>query len=335
MSGKRERKKKEETAAVRVLKISAVVIGAYLYSQVLTGLIDISSRSNISADFEAAADAVNMPEARPLIALEEAPRLSYDAFGNMYQKKYLNKETDILKDTQILSSSVEKGDKRESVFVVSQENDYSEIMTNEGNVGYVRTSALTDNLEYIFDEADMTKYAKANTFVRRAPFIDGEEAGKLSLNTKLVIKGTNDMQFWQTEYKGETVYVDKDDLMDKPKVIAPVQPKSSGGGYIGTWDGRKLTRSNGTIMGPSGKETYYNLRMNYVVELMHDAGFQGEYWVRSDGVKMFGDYVMVAADFSIRPKGTILPTSLGMGIVCDTGTFIYTNRYQIDIAVNW
>ena len=124
--------------------------------------------------------------------------------------------------------------------------------------------------------------------------------------------------------------------MDSPKVIAkPVVQKSSGGGSIGKWDGRKLTRRNGTIMGPSGKETWYNLKMSYVVKLMHKAGFKGEYWIREDGVKMFGNYVMVAADLSIRPKGTILPTSLGMGIVCDTGTFIYTNKYQIDIAVAW
>jgi 3D (Asp-Asp-Asp) domain-containing protein len=44
---------------------------------------------------------------------------------------------------------------------------------------------------------------------------------------------------------------------------------------------------------------------------------------------------MIAADLSIRPRGSLVPTSLGMGIVCDTGTFIYTNPTQIDIAVAW
>ena len=75
--------------------------------------------------------------------------------------------------------------------------------------------------------------------------------------------------------------------------------------------------------------------MSRVVEIMHELGFEGEYWVRDDGVKMFGDYIMVATDLSHRPKGTILPTSLGMGMVCDTGEFVKWNSYQIDIAVAW
>lgn len=101
------------------------------------------------------------------------------------------------------------------------------------------------------------------------------------------------------------------------------------------WDGPVLNSYIGTVEGPSGKETYYNLPMSRVVEIMHELGFEGEYWVRDDGVKMFGDYIMVAADLSHRPKGTILPTSLGMGIVCDTGGFVKWNSYQIDIAVAW
>lgn len=101
------------------------------------------------------------------------------------------------------------------------------------------------------------------------------------------------------------------------------------------WDGPVLNSYIGTVEGPSGKETYYNLPMSRVVEIMHELGFEGEYWVRDDGVKMFGDYIMVAADLSHRPKGTILPTSLGMAMVCDTGGFVKWNSYQIDIAVAW
>lgn len=101
------------------------------------------------------------------------------------------------------------------------------------------------------------------------------------------------------------------------------------------WDGPVLNSYIGTVEGPSGKETYYNLPMSRVVEIMHELGFEGEYWVRDDGVKMFGDYIMVATDLSHRPKGTILPTSLGMGMVCDTGEFVKWNSYQIDIAVAW
>ncbi|UNT96913.1 hypothetical protein [Allobaculum mucilyticum] len=101
------------------------------------------------------------------------------------------------------------------------------------------------------------------------------------------------------------------------------------------WTGSVLTPSAGVNMGPSGKETYYNLPMEGVVSIMRDMGNTDEYWVRDDGVKMLGDYVMIAAHLPTRPRGSLVPTSLGMGIVCDTGTFALNNHTQIDIAVAW
>lgn len=101
------------------------------------------------------------------------------------------------------------------------------------------------------------------------------------------------------------------------------------------WRGPRLTRSRGTIQGPSGKETYYNLNMAGVVSIMRRMGYDYEYWVRSDGVKMYGNYVMVAANLDLRPRGSLVQTSLGMGIVCDTGTFAKRNPTQIDIATAW
>ncbi len=99
--------------------------------------------------------------------------------------------------------------------------------------------------------------------------------------------------------------------------------------------GPSLTRSRGTIQGPSGKETYYNLNMSGVVGIMRRMGYDYEYWVRDDGVKMFGNYVMVAANLNLRPRGSLVQTSLGMGMVCDTGTFAKRNPTQIDIATAW
>jgi 3D (Asp-Asp-Asp) domain-containing protein len=99
--------------------------------------------------------------------------------------------------------------------------------------------------------------------------------------------------------------------------------------------GPHLTRQSGVFNGPSGKETYYNLNMSGVVRILQRSGIDGYFWVRSDGVKMWGDYVMCAADLSIRPRGSLVNTSLGKGIVVDTGTFIYSNRAQLDIAVTW
>lgn len=102
-----------------------------------------------------------------------------------------------------------------------------------------------------------------------------------------------------------------------------------------TYNGEKLTPAKGRINGPSGQETYYNLDMSGVVNIMRGMGNNDQYWVREDGVKMLGDYVMVAASFNIRPRGSLVETSLGMGIVCDTGGFAHANPTQIDIAVTW
>ena len=101
------------------------------------------------------------------------------------------------------------------------------------------------------------------------------------------------------------------------------------------WKGPVLSKGRGVVYGPSGKETYYNLNMNGVVNMMRSMGNTDEYWVREDGCKMLGDYIMVAANLNIRPRGSIVETSLGEGIVCDTGGFASRNPYQIDIAVTW
>ena len=99
-----------------------------------------------------------------------------------------------------------------------------------------------------------------------------------------------------------------------------------------------LTKSGGVFDGPSGKETYYNLPMGRCIDIMRSYGYDVEtypYWVREDGAKMLGEYVMCAANLNIRPKGTIVETSLGMGIVVDTGSFASYDTTQLDLAVDW
>ena len=76
--------------------------------------------------------------------------------------------------------------------------------------------------------------------------------------------------------------------------------------------------------------------MSSVVAKMHQLGFKGEYSVRSDGAKLFDGKVMIAADLSVYPRGTILYTSLGKSIVCDTGEFVHQyGSSAFDIATNW
>lgn len=92
-------------------------------------------------------------------------------------------------------------------------------------------------------------------------------------------------------------------------------------------DSSRLTRSSGVNYYNGNKETYYNLDMSGVISNAQSIGIQGNYWIRDDGVKMYGDYVIVAAQMD---KGTIISTSLGTGIVLD-----YCPAGTIDIATNW
>ena len=99
--------------------------------------------------------------------------------------------------------------------------------------------------------------------------------------------------------------------------------------------GDVLTASKGVNYGPSGKETYYNLNMSGVIDIAKSQGIEGEYWVREDGVKMYGDYVIVAANLDTHPRGSTVETSLGTGIVLDTGGFAASDPTQVDIATDW
>ena len=129
---------------------------------------------------------------------------------------------------------------------------------------------------------------------------------------------------------------DEEEMPKKRKVVKKVQEKKENNHVTIKRSNKScLNRTNGVFAGPSGKETYYNLNMQGCIRLMEALGYNYRFWIREDGVKMYGNYVMCAADLSIRPKGTILQTSLGTGIVCDTGSFVNQNRYQLDIATAW
>lgn len=100
---------------------------------------------------------------------------------------------------------------------------------------------------------------------------------------------------------------------------------SNGDGYGSSSGG--LTQSSGVYYYEGRKETYYNLDMENVILNAQALGIQGDYWIRNDGVKMYGDYVIVASQ---AKKGTIIETSLGTGIILD-----YCPAGTIDIATNW
>ena len=94
--------------------------------------------------------------------------------------------------------------------------------------------------------------------------------------------------------------------------------------------------------GPSGKEDYYNLPMDMVIENLRHKGYTEEeypYWINEYGCKMLGSYIMVSADISKYSYGSIIDTSLGKGIMVDAiGSSLFedeNNKVEIDIATNW
>lgn len=100
----------------------------------------------------------------------------------------------------------------------------------------------------------------------------------------------------------------------------------------GKWSSNYLTAAAGTNIytgadGRTVKETWCDLNPNNLAKLMKEQhGIDLDYWIREDGVYMYGDYVMVAADIPHMDgteqaaeyrKGDLVQTSLGTGIVVD------------------
>lgn len=157
--------------------------------------------------------------------------------------------------------------------------------------------------------------------VREKPDTGCAVIGKLVPGNKVTVTGEiYGSDFVRIDYKGSHAYVHSDYLTE----------------LVVAWQGQKLTKGLGTVHGPSGKETYYNLPMGGVIKLMNTLGYNYLYWVREDGVKMYGNYIMVAADTNRYPKGTIVETSLGTGCVVDhcESAEKYSGTW-FDIAVTW
>lgn len=196
-----------------------------------------------------------------------------------------------------------------------------------------------------------------------------EEEKKITEEIHPKVKRTTKEYFVQTTEKSE---LDTTEPTTQPEITKPKKAKNKikkksekteeYGDY--TWNGPKLTLPIGEIQGPSGKETYYNLNMSGCISIMKDIkeNPDSDKYIRvlseeakqkivknlesltsfeettdENKVKRIGQYVMCAADLRIRPKGTILKTSFGWGMVVDTGTFANTDdpTNQLDIAVNW
>ncbi|MBQ1295606.1 MAG: hypothetical protein IIY21_16290 [Clostridiales bacterium] len=94
-----------------------------------------------------------------------------------------------------------------------------------------------------------------------------------------------------------------------------------------------LTASLGRITFNGHTETWYDLPMDRVIQEA-DAmiGVSDMYYIREDGVKMYGPWVIVASHPSV-PRYSFVDTSLGLGIVLDRHEMPDKNLY--DIATDW
>ena len=179
--------------------------------------------------------------------------------------------------------------------------------------------------------------------VRSGPSTTNSVIGKLSKGDEVTITDEVGSDWYKIDHEAGSAFVSGDyiDIKESETVIASkdgavtLTGNEELTGSVSTWDGPVLNANAGVVMGPSGKETYYNLDMSGIIEIMRGMGNTDEYWVREDGCKMLGDYIMCAANLNVHPRGTLVESSLGTCIVCDTGGFAASNPNQLDIAVTW
>ncbi len=194
--------------------------------------------------------------------------------------------------------------------------------------------SLSDRILYFenkFDIVNKKAVLIERAFLLSKPFAHSEELLELPKYEEITLIGENSFDYWKVSYQGKEYYINKNSITTDMQVVKALKDAT----YNHNWKGPVLNAYLGVVTGPNGRETYYNLKMDGVLAIMRRMGNTDKYWIRDDGVKMLGDYVMVAANLSLHPRGSLVECSLGMGIVCDTGGFAKTNPTQLDIAVNW
>lgn len=89
--------------------------------------------------------------------------------------------------------------------------------------------------------------------------------------------------------------------------------------------------------GPSGTEDYYNCYMDNVIRIMRSEYPEDEYpyWIRQDGCKMLGDYIICSADHELYERGDVIDTSLGKAIIVEFNGVSNSNTADVWIATAW
>lgn len=208
------------------------------------------------------------------------------------------------------------------------------------------TSGVTKYLNNVLKDAIMnpvefketTYYTTTSVHIRKNPNTDSKIIKTVPINTKLAIIDDISVDDWKSVLLDDEYFWISSKYLSKKKTEIKKEKSFETNSTIASQPiaGNHLTRQSGVFTYNGRRESYYNLNMSGVVRRMQQRGFSGEYGVRADGVKTFGGLVMVAADLSTFPLGTVVQTSLGTGIVCDTGSFVNTyGSRAFDIATSW
>ena len=267
-------------------------------------------------------------------------------FDNIIQN--LNKQVTALQETDAsLMTDLESiaklisNSKDQDKTISDSRNKNDSSSSSSGKSDEDKAKAVNDVISGKYGTGDERKEA-----LRKAGF-DPNEIQKM-VNDKLNGGGSSSNSGKTESNSSETSQSERPDAPKDGTEEAGYVPTGADE-HPGTSNGPVLNSTNGRIQGPSGEETYYNLDMSKIVAQSQPGGWvyndakahgnegnlSSNYWVREDGCKMMGDYIMVAADLNVHPRGSIVQTSLGPGIVVDTGDFAKTNHNQLDIATTW
>lgn len=213
--------------------------------------------------------------------------------------------------------------------------------TSEEEMEDTKTTSKIETALTIEEEKTVVKkyiqgWTNTNANVREGASSKTKALDVYSYNTEVEYTDYNE-EWVEIKYKDGIAYIYKK-LISKEKnpEIKEEEKKQEKQEITYSYSGSKLTKSKGINQGPSGGESYYNLPMDGVIQMMENLGYSETYWIREDGCKMYGDYIIVAADTRDLPRGTIIETSLGTAMVCDHCG--YSERYDgiwLDIAVDW
>ena len=261
--------------------------------------------------------------------LEHIKNFSFYTFNSNIKKANNKYKCDIEFDSNnhhVVFENINKMKMKDSISIESELKDLVSIVKENNNIQKEK------ELQEIREKKQSLIKKKIKAFLYAA-----------TISTAVVVSNESNLDIVKAETTDDTqnnvVPVTQTANVAIPSTIDNAKPDVNTAiaqGYVGP----VLTKSAGIIHnGPAGgDESYYDLNMNKVVKIMREQGFDElnyPYWVREDGVKMLGNFVMVAANLQVHPRGSLVPTSLGVGLVCDTGTFAKKNVLKLDIATSW